>query len=425
MSDGVDLFDARSFESGPPHAFFAELRARPGLYWIPGRPGRETMPIPAPGESAADVRPVPVEPYQQGFWVVTRYADVEAVSRDHELYSAERGSVLLADMAPAQLEMFRQQLISMDPPKHTRVRKLVNRGFTPRTMAKLEPHVREHAREIVDRIARKGECDFVKSVAAELPLLVIAELLGVPVADRWKLFEWSNALVGAEDPEYGTPEGAQLATMEMFQYAAWLAEQRRVTPQEDIVSTLIHADIDGERLTESEFNMFFFLLVFAGNETTRNAISGGMQALCEFPEQRARLLAEPELLASAADEIVRWVSPVVQFRRTATRDTELAGQAIRENDKVVVYYGSANRDERMFNRANRFDVARQPNPHLGFGFGVHYCLGASLARTEIRVMFEELLPRLPDIELAGRVTQLRSNFINGIKSMPVRFTPEA
>jgi len=210
----------------------------------------------------------------------------------------------------------------------------------------------------------------------------------------------------------------------MFQYAGSLAEKRRLEPQDDIVSTLIHADIEGERLTESEFNMFFFLLVFAGNETTRNAISGGMQALCEFPDQRQRLLAEPGLFASAADEIVRWVSPVMQFRRTATRDTELSGQAIRENDKVVIYYGSANRDERVFPRASHFDVARQPNPHLGFGFGVHYCLGAALARMEIRVMFEELLPRLPDVELAGRVRQLRSNFINGIKSMPVRFTPE-
>ena len=424
MSDDMDLFDATSFENGPPHAFFAMLRARPGLHWIPGRPGREMMPIPAPGESAADMRPVPIEPYQRGFWVVTRYADVEAVSRDHELYSAERGSVVNSDMEPAQLEMFRQQLISMDPPKHTRVRKLVNRGFTPGTMAKLEPRVRAHAHSIVDKIARTGECDFVQSVAAELPLLVIAELLGVPVADRWKLFEWSNALVGAEDPEYGTPEGAQRATMEMFQYAGSLAEKRRLEPQDDIVSTLIHADIEGERLTESEFNMFFFLLVFAGNETTRNAISGGMQALCEFPDQRQRLLAEPGLFASAADEIVRWVSPVMQFRRTATRDTELSGQAIRENDKVVIYYGSANRDERVFPRASHFDVARQPNPHLGFGFGVHYCLGAALARMEIRVMFEELLPRLPDVELAGRVRQLRSNFINGIKSMLVRFTPE-
>jgi cholest-4-en-3-one 26-monooxygenase len=213
--------------------------------------------------------------------------------------------------------------------------------------------------------------------------------------------------------------------MEMFQYAGWLAEQRRAEPAEDIVSTLVHADVDGEKLGGLDFNMFFFLLVIAGNETTRNAISGGMQALCEFPAQRERLQRDRDLLASAVDEIVRWVSPVMQFRRTATADTELGGQAIRENDKVVMYYGSANRDERVFENAGRFDVARDPNPHLGFGIGVHFCLGASLARMEMRVMFEELFRRMPDLELAGPVARLRSNFINGIKSMPVRFTPEA
>jgi len=411
VSNDVDLFDAKSFENGPPHAFFARLRAQPGLYWIPGRPGREIM----PGRT---------EPYQHGFWVVTRYEDVVAISRDHELFSSERGSAVNADMPAEELMLFRQQLIHMDPPRHTKLRKLVNRGFTPRMIGRLEPRVRDHAREIVDKVARKGECDFVTAVAAELPLLVIAELLGVPIADRWKLFHWSNRLIGAEDPEYGSPVDAQLAVMELFQYAGWLGEQRRAEPQDDIVSTLVHADVDGEKLGGLDFNMFFFLLVIAGNETTRNAISGGMQALCEFPAERERLRARPDLLATAVDEFVRWVSPVMQFRRTAQRDTELAGQAIREGEKVVMYYGAANRDERVFASAERFDVARDPNPHLGFGIGVHFCLGASLARMEMRVMFEELLRRLPDLELAGAVTHLRSNFINGRKSMPVRFTPE-
>jgi cholest-4-en-3-one 26-monooxygenase len=274
-------------------------------------------------------------------------------------------------------------------------------------------------------VAPKGECDFVTAIAAELPLLVIAELLGVPIEDRWKLFSWSNRLIGADDPEYGSPADAPLAVMEMFQYAGWLAEQRRAEAADDIVSTLVHADVDGERLGGLEFNMFFFLLVIAGNETTRNAISGGMQALCEFPEQRERLLERREYLDTAVDEFVRWVSPVMQFRRTAQRDTELAGQVIREGEKVVMFYGSANRDERAFEDAGCFDVARDPNPHLGFGIGVHFCLGASLARMEMRLMFEELFRRLPDLELAGPVARLRSNFINGIKSMPVRFTPEA
>ncbi len=407
----VDLFDAKTFEAGPPHAFFARLRAAPGLHWIPGRPGRELI----PGQP---------EPYQQGFWVVTRHEDVVEVSRDHERFSSERGSALNADMPLPQLAMFQQQLIHMDPPRHTKLRKLVNKGFTPRMIGKLESRVRDRAREIVDKIARKGECDFVTAVAAELPLLVIAELLGVPIEDRWKLFDWSNRMIGAEDPEYGSPMDAPVAGMELFQYAAWLADQRRVTPQDDIASTLVHAEVDGEKLSGLDFNMFFFLLVIAGNETTRNAISGGMQALCEFPAEREKLVARPDLLDTAVDEMVRWVSPVMQFRRTPTRDTELGGQAVREGDKVVMYYGAANRDERVFADAGRFDVTRDPNPHLGFGIGVHFCLGASLARMEMRVMFEELLRRLPDLDLAGPVTHLRSNFINGIKSMPVRYTPE-
>ena len=410
--ENVDLFAAKSFENGPPHAFFSRLRAQPGLHWIPGRPGREIM----PGR---------VEPYQHGFWVVTRYDDVIEVSRDHERFSSERGSAVNADMLPEELMLFRQQLIHMDPPRHTKLRKLVNRGFTPRMIGKLESRVRGHAREIVDRVAPKGECDFVTAVAAELPLLVIAELLGVPIEDRWKLFHWSNRLIGAEDPEYGSPVDAQLAVMELFQYAGWLADQRRAAPQEDIVSTLVHADVDGEKLGGLDLNMFFFLLVVAGNETTRNAISGGVEALCHFPAEREKLRARPELLETAVDEMVRWVSPVMQFRRTATRDTELAGQTIREGEKVVMYYGAANRDERAFANADRFDVARDPNPHLGFGIGVHFCLGASLARMEMRLMFEELLRRLPDLELAGPVTHLQSNFINGRKSMPVRFTPES
>jgi len=321
--------------------------------------------------------------------------------------------------------MIRQQLIHMDPPRHAKLRKLVNRGFTPRMIGAMEPHVRELAREILDKVARLGECDFVTAIAAELPLLVIAELLGVPRADRWKLFSWSNRLIGGEDPDYGSPVDAQLAALELVQYGAWLGDQRRADPRDDIVSTLVHADVDGEKLGGLDFNMFFFLLVIAGNETTRNAISGGMQALCEHPNERAKLVARPERLDTAVDEIVRWVTPVIQFRRTATRDLELGGQKIREDDKVVMYYGSANRDPRAFVDPERFDVTRDPNPHVGFGIGVHYCLGASLAKLEMRIMFEELLRRIPDLELVGPVARLRSNFINGIKSMPVRFTPES
>jgi len=407
----VDLLDPRTFESGVPQQFFAWLRENAPIHWHEGRPGRELF----PGR---------IEPDQRGFWAVTRHADVVEVSRSHGLFSSERGSSIIADMPEVELAMIRQQLIHMDPPRHSKLRNLVNRGFTPRMIGRMEPHVRELAREIVDRLEGKSECDFVTEIAAELPLLVIAELLGVPREDRWKLFNWSNRLIGAEDPDYGSPVDAQIAVLELFQYGAWLADQRRAEPKDDIVSTLVHADVDGEALGGVEFNMFFFLLVVAGNETTRNAISGGMQALFEHPAERAKLQARPDLLDTAVDEIVRWVSPVIQFRRTATRDLELGGQKIRENDKLVVYYGAANRDPRAFAEPERFDVTRDPNPHLGFGIGVHYCLGASLAKLEMRIMFEELFRRLPDLQPAGPIARLRSNFINGIKSMPVRFTPE-
>ncbi len=408
----VNLLDPVTFESGVPHAYYAWLREHAPVRWHEGRPGRELF----PGR---------FEPEQRGFWVVTRYEDVVHVSKNHALFSSERGSAVNADMPEMELALFRQQLIHMDPPRHSKLRNLVNRGFTPRMIGQMEPHVRELAREIVDKLAGKSGCDFVTAVAAELPLLVIAELLGVPREDRWKLFTWSNRLIGADDPDYGSPVDAQLAVMELFQYGSWLADQRRAEPKDDIVSKLVHADVDGEKLGGLDFNMFFFLLVIAGNETTRNAISGGMQALCEHPAERARLIARPELLETAVDEIVRWVTPVMQFRRTATRDLELGGQKIRENDKVVMYYGSANRDPRAFADPERFDVARDPNPHVGFGIGVHFCLGASLAKLEMRIMFEELFRRVPDLELCGPVTRLRSNFINGIKSMPVRFAPEA
>jgi cholest-4-en-3-one 26-monooxygenase len=407
----VDLLDPKTFESGIPHDFYAWLREHAPVRWHEGRPGRELF----PGR---------FEPEQRGFWVVTRYEDVIHVSKNHALFSSERGSAVNADMPEMELGMIRQQLIHMDPPRHSKLRNLVNRGFTPRMIGQLEPHVRELAREIIDKLAGRSECDFVTAIAAELPLLVIAELLGVPRGDRWKLFEWSNRLIAPDDPDFGSPQDAMVAVIELLQYGTWLADQRRANPKDDIVSTLVHADVDGEKLGGLEFNMFFLLLVIAGNETTRNAISGGMQALFEHPAERALLVARPELLDTAVDEIVRWVTPVMQFRRTATRDLELGGQKIREDDKVVMYYGSANRDPRAFAEPERFDVARDPNPHLGFGIGVHYCLGASLAKLEMRIMFEELFRRIPDLELCGPVARVRSNFINGIKSMPVRFTPE-
>jgi cholest-4-en-3-one 26-monooxygenase len=275
-------------------------------------------------------------------------------------------------------------------------------------------------------VAARGECDFVTDIAAELPLQVILELMGVPVDDRHLIFEWSNRLIGFDDPDYQTtPEEGRAAATEMFMYANQLAVDRKRSPQRDVISTLLQAEMDGEALTETEFDAFFVLLSVAGNETTRNLISGGMLALIEHREERRKLQADSSLMGTAVDEMLRWVTPVMYFRRTVTKGTTIRGQRIREGDKVVMYYGSGNRDEDVFTDGDVFDVTRNPNPHITFGpGGAHFCLGASLARLEIRVMFEELLRRLPDIESAGPVRRLRSNFIAGIKQMPVRFTPE-
>ncbi|MEE3327415.1 MAG: cytochrome P450 [Myxococcota bacterium] len=408
--DLVSLLEPEAFEKGVPHPLFDWLREHEPVHWNPGRPERER---------AVGI----VEPEQRGFWVLTRHADVVAVSRDQELFSSERGTAINADMREQDLQMFRQQMIHMDPPRHTRLRGTINDFFKPRTIKRMDDHVRALTREIVDSVAVKGQCDFVREVAAELPLLVLAELLGVPREDRQLLFDWTNRLVGLDDPEYGNPYDAQAALMELFQYCAALAQKRKEDPRDDLMSVLVHARIDDRELDFVEINMMFFLMVIAGNETTRNALSGGIEALSQFPEQKARLLADRGLLKTAVEEIVRWHSPVMQFRRTATRDTEIAGQAIAENDKVVMYYGAANRDERVFERADQFDIARHPNPHLGFGIGNHFCLGANLARSEMRIMLEEILERIPDFELDGPAERMRSNFIHGIKRMPIRFTP--
>jgi cholest-4-en-3-one 26-monooxygenase len=284
--------------------------------------------------------------------------------------------------------------------------------------------MRKRTTDIVDGIVDRGECDFVVDVAAELPLQVIADLMGVPQDDRHKLFDWSNRMIGAEDPEYGvTEEMAQQASMELFAYAAELAAKKRADPKDDLISVLSHSQVEGEQLTELEIDLFFLLLTVAGNETTRNLISHGMVALLEHPDQLARLRADRSLLPTAVEEMLRWASPVMNFRRTATRDLELGGQQIAEGDKVVIWYVSANRDEQQFPDPFTFDVGRTPNEHVAFGgSGPHFCLGANLARSEINIMFEEILDRLDDIELAGDVSRLRSNFINGLKHVPISFT---
>jgi cholest-4-en-3-one 26-monooxygenase len=399
----IDLLDRDRFTRGVPHEWFTYLRANAPVYKHP-------------------------EPEGPGFWVITRHADVCAVGKDAREYSSDqaRGGVVGLEERldqPEFVDTGAKLMLTMDPPDHTRYRKLVNKGFTPRMIGQLEPRIRSICERIVDEVVATGGCDFVVDVAAEITLQAIAELIGVPQEDRHKIFDWSNRMIGSEDPEYRVSDEAVFeAQAEMFMYAARLAEERRERPQQDIMTTLLNAEVDGHSLSEMDFNLFFLLLSVAGNETTRNAMAHGMHALLEHPEQYAMLVEDPSLLATATEEIVRWASPVMYFRRNATEDAELGGQQVSAGDKLSIWYASANRDEAVFDDPFRFDILRSPNEHVGFGGGgPHFCLGSSLARMEIRVLFEELLKKAPRIEPAGELDRLRSNFIAGIKHLPVTF----
>jgi len=364
-----------------------------------------------------------------GFWVLTRYDDVVEVGRDGVTYSSEqsRGGVVALEDADAAADLSAQgrMMLTMDAPDHTRYRSLVNRGFTPRMINALRPHILEMVDKILDPALERGECDFVTDVAAELPLQVIAEMLGVPYHDRHKLFEWSNRMIGSKDPEYAVSQQmAQNAAVEMYMYSNELAAQRRDHPRDDIVTALLKPDANGDVLSEMDFNVFFLLLAVAGNETTRNAMSHGMNALIENPDQFAKLKENPALMPSAIEEILRWASPVMFFRRNVTKDTVIRGQQIKAGEKVSIWYISANRDEDVFADPFKFDIQRAPNQHVAFGGGgPHFCLGASLARLEMSIMFEELVKRVEAVERTGPVRRLRSNFINGLKHLPVRLTP--
>jgi len=364
-----------------------------------------------------------------GFWSVTRYADILEVSRNPETFSSARGGVNIIDQ-PDYFSEFFGSMIVMDDPRHARLRRIVSRGFTPGMLRRTEAQVDRAAVEIVDGLIDKGTCDFVTDIAAALPLKIICDMMGIPVSDYRFVFDRTNVILGAADPEYvddianAIPAIFQ-AGQELAALMESLARDRREHPTEDLTSALIHADVDGEQLSDQEVASFFVLLVVAGNETTRNAISHGMKALSDNPEQRRRWASDFERVApTAVEEIVRWATPVIHFRRTATRDTEMAGQRIRSGEKVVLWYNSGNRDEAVFDHPYRFDVLRTPNEHVGFGGpGPHFCLGAHLARREITAMFRQLLGRLPDLHVTGEAVPLRSFFLNGVKHMPCAFTP--
>ncbi|HEY6419878.1 MAG TPA: cytochrome P450 [Candidatus Binataceae bacterium] len=400
----IDLLSPDSFVQGVPHEWFTYLRRNAPVYKHP-------------------------EPNGPGFWVITRYDDVVQVGRDSQSFSSEQergGVVQLRDMEMDDFNRGGRMMLTMDPPDHTRYRSLVNKGFTPRMINALSAHIREITGGIVERAITKGDqCDFVVDVAAELTLQVIAELLGVPLEDRHKVFQWSNRMIGSEDPEYAISDDlVRQAQIEMFMYANSLAAKRREEPRDDLVTTLFNAEINGDRLSEMDFNLFFLLLAVAGNETTRNALSHGVHTLIQHPEQYRMLVDDPSLVPSATEEILRWASPVMYFRRNVTRDAEVRGHLLKAGDKLSIWYISANRDEEIFDDPFRFDITRSPNEHIAFGGGgAHFCLGASLARMEINILLEELVKRAPAPKMAGEVKRLRSNFINGIKHLPVHLAP--
>jgi cholest-4-en-3-one 26-monooxygenase len=396
----VELFDPDVWVDGVPREAFAVLRREAPVFFHE-------------------------EPGGPGFWVLSRYEDVRHVSKHPEIFSSAAGGTNIPTLDEDALGRMRAIMLNMDPPQHRQFRGIVNKAFTPRMVRKLVPRVEALAKRILDRVAPKGECDFVDEVAAQMPMEVICEMVGIPEEDRREIYDLSNRLIGFDDPDFRTSEeDGALAAAAIFVYAGKVAERARKHPGDDLATALLHAELDGQRLSELEFNSFFMLLAIAGNETTRTVTVNGLLDLLQHPDQLQALREDPSLIPSAVEEMLRFDPPVNYFRRTALRDTEIRGQAIREGDKVTLWYPSVNRDEEIFDDPERFEVRRDPNPHLSFGIGEHYCLGANLARMELRIIFREILERLHDVELSGPVRRLRSNFINGVKEMPVRFRPE-
>lgn len=365
-------------------------------------------------------------PIGPGYWALTKHEDIWHVSRNPELFCSGKGSNI-ADLT-VELNEFFGSMISMDDPKHVRLRTIVSKGFTPKEIVRVEEYVKNKAKSIVDKVLAKygpnEEFDFVDNIAAPFPLQIICEMMGIPESDERQILDWTNVILGAGDPDFGgTIENLLNVALEMFAYAQALGEARLSNPTNDLTSVMMHAVVDGERMSSQEFGSFFILLAVAGNETTRNAISHGMLQLTEHPDQKAAWYGDFEGKTKAAvEEIVRWSSPVIHFRRTVTRDTEIRGVKIKAGEKVVMWYNSGNRDEDIYENPQQFDISRSLAPaQVGFGAGgPHFCLGANLARREIAVMFDEICRRLPNLVITGEPAYLQSNFINGIKRMPCR-----
>jgi cholest-4-en-3-one 26-monooxygenase len=399
---GFDFTDPDLLLHGIPVTEFAQLRKTAPVWW-------NEQP---PGSTVFD---------DGGYWVISKHQHIRDISRDNDVWSTNAKGVVMRlpeGVTADQLELTKALLINHDPPEHTRLRKLVSRLFTPRAVALLEEKLALAAQDIVATAAEKDSGNFVDDIAMKLPLLAIADLIGVPEADREKLFAWTNAIMNPEDPDFDSDP--TIANAELMGYAYSMAEERRRCPADDIVTKLIEADIDGESLGETEFAFFVILLAVAGNETTRNAMTHGIKAFADHPDQWA--LYKRNRPATAVEEIVRWATPVHCFQRTAKVDTEVGGVAIRKGQRAGLFYSSANFDEDVFDRPFEFNILRDPNPHLAFGGqGTHYCIGANLARMEIQLVFNELADQLPDITKLAEPQRLRSGWINGIKDLQVAY----
>ena len=406
MTIDVDLWDHDAFQRQEHHELLARLRETdPGIHWV----------------DEGDEGP--------GYWAITRLDHFKEVNRQADLFSSHaRGTQMHEpDFDNPMTQIMNDGLmIELDAPKHTRFRRIVSRGFTPRMITLLEDYLQNRTDSIIDRVCEQGHAEFVEDLSSELPLQAIAEMVGIPIEDRSKIFDWTNRMIGGNDPDFAADENdATGAAAELFAYSRALQTERRDEPGDDIITTLLSADVDGAALSEDEFDMFFLLLSVAGNETTRNSITRGMMGFFDFPDQWEKYKSDPARYEDTmVDEVVRWASPVLHFRRTCMQDYDLGGVQMKAGDKVVLWHVAANRDPRAFDDPWRFDIERTPNDHVGFGGGgPHFCLGANLARMEIKLMFREIAKRLPDIHLDGEISYLRSNFIGGVKKLPVAFTP--